>query len=57
VVTPAFHVDHPSTRVDADLISTTGVASNTYTKIYVEVAHAAGRGCLTRSGKLAPLVS
>jgi hypothetical protein len=42
---------------------TTGVPSNTYTKSYVEVARATGRGCLTRSNrksgsdKLAPLVS
>jgi hypothetical protein len=36
---------HPSARVDADLMSTTDVPSNTYTKNYVEVARAAGRGC------------
>jgi hypothetical protein len=38
-------------------MSTTGVPSNTYTKNYVEVARAAGRECLTHSGKLARLVS
>ncbi len=53
----ARHADHPSARVDADLISTTGVPSNAYTKHYVEVERATGRGRLTRSGKLAPLVS
>ncbi len=38
-------------------MSTTGVPSSAYAKNYVEVARATGRGCLTRSGKLAPLVS
>src|SRR5437868_14925492 len=44
-------------------MSTSGVPSNTYTKHYVKVARATGRGCLTRSeppvrlGQLAPLVS
>src|SRR5438132_1605323 len=64
------HAKHPSARVEADLMSTSGVPSNTYTKNYVEVAGTTGRGCLTRSkppvrsktrrgelGQLAPLVS
>jgi hypothetical protein len=38
-------------------MSTTGVPLNAYTNNYVELARASGRGCLTRSEKLAPLVS
>jgi hypothetical protein len=36
------HAEHPSAQVEANMMSTSGVPSNTYTKKYVEVARAAG---------------